>query len=1319
MSVAERRATFLSSFVPLTVQRVVAGWDSVPDEPQEVTIRAAGFAADIVGSTALGELLDVAHDVGADVLSSALQRMFGGFERIVSKCGGEIVHLAGDGLFALWPVSDTDDLAGAVASAVRCGLLVQEELAGERVDADHRLSFRVGVAAGEFWVPMVGGAGQWSALFGGDPVEQLAGALTAARPGEVVVSDAAARYLGDNLTSSSAGGAMRAIGVEPLPYSAPPVDGVSDVLGRFVLEHVASRADESLLGRFAELRDLTSVFVKVRGVAPGQLQRLQHITTAFQRTVRRYGGAMTISLLDENGLSLVGTWGGSHHAYEDNQVRALRTALEFAGEVGDGNLGIGVSTGRTFTGDVVAESSRRFLILGRAINLAARLATADPGAEVRCDVDTMMGARRNVVFEEQAALHLKGVEGETRLFRPVASIDPASEDRSGLVGRFHEREVLTTALARLAEGKGGTVVIEGEAGIGKSALVQHLLLASEPLPIRRLVLRGSSLERSTPLHPWRTLFGKLIDSGRVEEAVASVLEDGESGFVGLLAGVLPVAASLSEEVQGLDPGGRGEAMRGILARLFVRTVSGAPLLFVVEDAHWLDSATWALLEDVVARLPGALVVLVTRGGTEADPAEGRLRRDAQLLPVGLLDMREMVALVCERLDVAAIPDDFTRMLIERTDGHPLFTEEIVRSLRDSGVIEISGPTREVKVDMRALGAASVPSSVLAVIGSRVDRLPLAHQATLKVASVIGRRFTAADVLAIHPERPSVTAMASHLADAVEAGLIKGDADDADLYRFAHALTTDATYALLPAEQRKAIHSGYARLLHDRGSAEASLLAHHHESAEEGLAAEEALHRAAEEAFGTAAYREVVDLLARLDRLDVPAQSALVSAWRESMAGRARVGLGDLSVGRDHLLAATRLAGMPMPVARWRLVLGLLGQALRQMLHRLTPLPRMVSPGDKAETIEVGAAAYFAMATMAYGLDPAGWLYVCLRCTNEAERLPPTRALVDGYAFLSYALGLVGRESTSARYVERALSAAAAIDSPTASGEALLFNAVMLLTVGEWDSSVQRLQEARVRFEEAGNRRLQAQAVSVSGYVFIHRGDFDGALEAYARVATIETDDRLVLAWRLRGAAQAHLRKGDVTGAVGRLQSLLPLAREVGERPTILSTLGLLAEGLWQQGRRDAAVELAQEGLGLMEGVESLAATHAVDGYVAVTRVLLDAAAHHESDLLPWAVRAVRSLRKASRRLPIAEPRAAMAQAMLDARAGKTAHARRGFEKAFESAELLRLPYDAALVEFEMGRELDDRDALARAEAQWRAMGALEDAKTARSLQPAG
>ena len=174
-----------------------------------------------------------------------------------------------------------------------------------------------------------------------------------------------------------------------------------------------------------------------------------------------------------------------------------------------------------------------------------------------------------------------------------------------------------------------------------------------------------------------------------------------------------------------------------------RRAPARPHVLVLEDAHWLDSASWALARQVAEQVAPVLLVLATRPLSEPLPTDyQRLKdaRDTRTLRLAGLGADDTVALVGRRLGVAALPDPVARLIVERAEGNPFYSEELALALRDAGVVTVGGGVCRLAPAAGDLRGLAFPDTVQGVITSRIDRLTPRQQLTLKVASVIGRGF---------------------------------------------------------------------------------------------------------------------------------------------------------------------------------------------------------------------------------------------------------------------------------------------------------------------------------------------------------------------------------------------------------------------------------------------------------------------------------------------------------------------------------------------------------------------------------------------------
>jgi predicted ATPase len=323
---------------------------------------------------------------------------------------------------------------------------------------------------------------------------------------------------------------------------------------------------------------------------------------------------------------------------------------------------------------------------------------------ILCDAATHRAARSRLRFQDLPAISVKGKTEPVAVYRPVEPV--RKPDGLGtMLGRGAERAALAERLRALKEHSSGLVVIEGEAGIGKSRLLADLLERANARGVRSLTGAGDAIEKTTPYHAWRPIFIDLFDLAGIDDVeerrrhvLARLQADPEMARLApLLNSVLPVDLPDNELTAQLTGEVRADNTRALLVQLLqsrVATPAGraAPLLIVLDDAHWLDSGSWALARYVVVRVRPLLLVLATRPLVEPLPDDyRRLRRDpaAQYLRLEPLSPQDIFALVCDRLGVRRLPEAVTALIQERAQGNPFFSEELAYALRDAGLLRIT------------------------------------------------------------------------------------------------------------------------------------------------------------------------------------------------------------------------------------------------------------------------------------------------------------------------------------------------------------------------------------------------------------------------------------------------------------------------------------------------------------------------------------------------------------------------------------------------------------------------------------------------------
>ena len=487
------------------------------------------------------------------------------------------------------------------------------------------------------------------------------------------------------------------------------------------------------------------------------------------------------------------------------------------------------------------------------------------------------------------------------------------------VGRHDELEVLRGCLAAAGHGHGQVVAVVGDPGVGKSRLLWEF--THSPHVGGWLVLESGAVPygKTTPYLPAIDLLkaycgiGARDDRRAIREKVTGKLLALDPAFeVALPAFLTLLDVPVDDpEWHALDPGGRRRQTLDALERLLLRESRVQPLALVFEDLQWIDGETQALLERLVKNLPGARLLLLVSHRSEY--ARGWINQiPSTQLRIDPLPPEGADALLEVLLGNSPGLETLKRLLIERAEGNPLFVEESVRALVETGAL--TGVRGNYRLT-RELPAIHVPGTVQAILTARMDRLPSEEKRLLEIAAVIGRNFSLALLRAVADEREeSLRRVLRHLqaAEFLYETCLFPDLE----YTFKHALTHEVAYGNLLPDRRRVLHARIAEtmehLYDDRLGEHIERLAHHALCGEMGERAVPYLRRAGLKAASRSALREAqVWFDQALDGLAaLPASSSTLEQGFEIRLelGPVLVQLGEARRRLQHAREAETLAG---------------------------------------------------------------------------------------------------------------------------------------------------------------------------------------------------------------------------------------------------------------------------------------------------------------------------------------------------------------------------------------------------------------------------
>jgi len=885
----------IASFLPIRVLNCFAA-DSTPlASPVSGSFEAAVLFVDISGFTALTELLAQKGAIGVEELTTHLNAYFGQLIELIIAHKGDIFKFAGDAMLAIWP-AESMSLYLATYCAAQCALAILNDL-GKYQAANTELRLHMGIGAGKLQEFYIGGLnGRWEYLVAGEPIAQVGLAETAAGIGEVCVSLTAwelikdlflgtllasnvVRLEGFNLLTSVADRRLLNIG------KSPPIaiyDEMQERLERYVSVGVVERLKVGQTDWLGDLRRVSVIFLNLPGIdydTDGVLDFISTIINSIQNILQVYEGTLNKFLVDDKGSTLVIGFGLPPFSHEDDSVRCAIAGMALLENLRSLGLQpkIGIATGTCYSGVIGSQQRREYTIIGAVVNLAARLMQAAQDG-ILCDERTFELAKTRIQFESLTPIKLKGIKDAVQVFYPLREVRQdlpwwmVGKTEKSIVGREKERLLLWHKLEQVKVGVSGVVAICGEAGIGKSCLIENLLLQAQELGVGSLVGAGNAIARSKPYHAWNAVFSHLWDLSFLTDLEAKksqildLLEDEPQWLekAALLNEVLGLDLPDTEVSAALVGQQRAEATRDLLVELLQDSVNRSPKLLVLEDAHWLDSSSWALVLAVAQKVKPLLLAIARRPMGEQVPEEyDRMLRieGVEQLHLEAMPATDTLDLLCRRLGVKSLPDSMAELIEKKAEGNPFFSEELAYGLREAGVIEIQNGECRIAAGVGNLNELNFPATVQAVIASRIDRLSPREQLTLKVASAIGRSFGFQLLRDIHPIEEDKPELPNYLMKLERFDLTPMETPEPDLrYMFKHIITQEVAYGLMLHSQRRQIHESLA-LWYERSYEELSgfyaILAHHWSQT---LVAEKAifyLEKAGEQAVRSHALREAV------------------------------------------------------------------------------------------------------------------------------------------------------------------------------------------------------------------------------------------------------------------------------------------------------------------------------------------------------------------------------------------------------------------------------------------------------------------------------
>jgi class 3 adenylate cyclase/tetratricopeptide (TPR) repeat protein len=902
----------------------------------------------------------------------------------------------------------------------------------------------------------------------------------------------------------------------------------------------------------AERRQLTVMFVDLVGStalsARLDPEDLRLVIGTFRDTVAaevaRFDGFVAQYLGD--GILAYFGWPRAH---EDDAERAVRAGLAavdtvtgLATPVGRALAArVGIATGVVVVGDLIGQQdSQQRAVVGETPNLAARMQTlAQPGRVVIAETTRrLLGG--GFTLEDLGERELKGVGGPVRAYlvtgeRPLQS---RFEAKSGpallpMVGRDQELALLLERWALVKAGEGQGVLLVGEAGIGKSRISRALLDALAVETHFRIRYQCSPYHTDSALWPViqqlsyaAALAADDALEARLDKLEALLERAGGQGAAPLIADLLGLDGSARYGPLDLTPQAQRARTLEALVEQMLGLAARQPVLVVLEDAHWIDPTTLEMIEQGLDRIADARVLILLTSRPDRQPA---LAAHPHMTRLTLNRLgRAGVEAIVARLGGDRLSGEVIETIIARTDGVPLFVEELTKAILDAG-------------------ETTVPASLHDSLMARLDRIPEVKQIA-QIGACIGREFDY-PLLAAIADRPE-SDLQSSLDELATAELIFRRGTPPNVrYTFKHALVQDAAYSTLLRKRREGLHrrigEAIEQLYAEREDEVCHMLAHHFAAADQPAKAVAYLCRRADQLARSYALVEMEATLRRgLECAAALGDEAERTRWR--------------------LAFKQRLSHCLYFLARFE-------ESEEVLLDERALLESDVEPQATAPCLFALSHILLRLARYEEAARAA------TKAIEQAERCGDMVTAGKAYGALCFHGSLVGDAEAGTEAGKRSIERLAKGNEPYWLGMTHFYQGMVDISIGRFASAIDGADVVVAIGESCGDARLQTYGRFLRGWALANQGDHRRA-QVECRQAVALAPDPTSRAYATSFLAYCYLEEGEPGMALPALIKAVDAIQAVKVGPWVGYFMAMLSEAQRLTGNRDVAAAMAERAI---------------------------------------------------------------------------------------------------------------------------------------------
>ncbi len=879
--------------------------------------------ADISGFTTMSEKLAESGKEGAEWLTEFINTYFQTMLDISREYDGTNLKFGGDALLLLF--RGDNHAMRAVTAALGMKRATRRYSNFKAGNNRFHIGMTIGIHSGNFWFAVAGIPGiRMQDFILGKQTSYVAEVEAAAMGSELLVSQATYDLLEGNIISEAKGDfhlvtrLFKKIplnsfenGVVNLP---PATDELLSYLPPPIIQLIQS--DITYRGIEGLHRKVSVIFINVRGVndllenhkPEVLLGELQQYVALVIELAEKYSGFLVSNDVSSSGIKLIILF-GAPVAHEQDSANAFRFAIELNHTLPHLNINhqIGINNGFVFAGDIGSTHRRQYTVMGDAVNLAARLMSSAKLNQILVSEQVAKEAGTDFVITRLPSITVKGKRDPIQ----IGSLEEVkqtyvleqSQQEGALFGRETEVNEFKSIWGNIERGKGRTVLISGDAGIGKSRLAQHF---QRQLTEWKCTTCGGACYSHTagkPFAPWihilSSFFGLAAkdEPGVKNEKVLSAIQrlcPGSLEIAPLFNPLLGLTIPPSPLLESLDDKTRRARLFELITDLLTAATAENPLAIFIDNLHWADHSSLELINSLSVNVNTSRLLLCLTQRPKDNP-DLKLSTDAVHFELGELSDKDALQMIEHMLDVPEFPEQLAIIIISKGKGNPLFLLEIMRTLKQSGNLErILGATSlSLAKEMASL---EIPDRIQSLIMSRIDALSESGKELLRIASVVGYTFEPATIKMLVDPIPNDTLLSNRLQELERFDLINPEEGYVELtYQFKQNLIQEVAYQSLLFARRRELHHRVAAFFEESYSNKLEgmyeVLVHHYSYSRDDVKTRFFANKAADKARSVFAHQEAIEYyqlgintLHGIDPLEVAQRSYFIEKISDSYEG---------------------------------------------------------------------------------------------------------------------------------------------------------------------------------------------------------------------------------------------------------------------------------------------------------------------------------------------------------------------------------------------------------------------------------------------------